>query len=102
VLTGLGWGTAFLGALRSLTAVIPAAHRAQTMSAFYLVAYSSLSVPALAAGLMVSELGLLPTFRVFGAFVVVVALVVAAAAVRTRPARAAADDRVVAAVPVVD
>lgn len=102
MLTGLGWGTAFLGALRSLTAVIPAAHRARTMSAFYLVAYASLSVPALAAGLVVSELGLLPTFRIFGAFVVVVALVVAVASVRTRPARAVAGDRVVAAVPVVD
>lgn len=102
-LTGLGWGTAFLGALRSLTAVIPAAHRARTMSAFYLVAYSSLSVPALAAGLMVSQWNLLTTFRVFGAAVVVVALVVAVAAVRTRPDRAdAAGDRVASAVPVVD
>lgn len=102
-LTGVGWGTAFLGALRSLTAVIPPAHRARTMSAFYLVAYASLSVPALAAGLMVSQWDLVTTFRVFGAAVVAVALVVAVAAIRTRPGRPGdAGDRVVAAVPVVD
>lgn len=96
-LTGLGWGGAFLGALRSLTAVIPSQHRAETMSAFYLVAYASLSVPALAAGLVVSSWGLLPTFRIFGAVVVVISLVVAAGAVRTRPGRAGAGDRTFAA-----
>ena len=103
-LTGVGWGAAFLGALRSLTAVIPAATRARTMSAFYLVAYSSLSLPALAAGLTVSAWGLLPTFRVFGAVVAVLALVVAVAAHRTRPAREPAGDRAAAAavVPIVD
>jgi MFS family permease len=87
-LTGLGWGGAFLGALRSLTAVVPPRHRAETMSAFYLVAYSSISVPALAAGLVVSSWGLLPTFRAFGALVVVIGLGVAFGALRTRPATA--------------
>jgi MFS family permease len=89
VLTGLGWGGAFLGALRSLTAVIPPAHRAQTMSAFYLVAYVSISVPALAAGLVVGSWGLLPTFRVFGSIVVLMGLGVALGALRTRPATGA-------------
>ncbi|WP_084270379.1 MFS transporter [Patulibacter minatonensis] len=104
VLTGVGWGLAFLGALRSLTAVIPAATRARTMSAFYLVAYASLSIPALAAGLMVSSWGLLPTFRVFGAIVAVLALLVAVAAYRTRPARTIATERtaISGVVPVVD
>lgn len=86
IVTGLGWGGAFLGALRSLTAVVPPRHRAETMSAFYLVAYSSLAVPALAAGLAVSSWGLLPTFRIFGALVVVASVVVAVGALRTRPA----------------
>ncbi|MEV4418839.1 MFS transporter [Patulibacter sp. NPDC049589] len=103
-LTGLGWGAAFLGSLRSLTAVIPAASRARTMSAFYLVAYTSISVPALAAGLVVSSWGLLPTFRVFGAIVVAIGLVVAVASYRTRPARAGAREHVAgpAVVPVAD
>jgi MFS family permease len=92
--TGLGWGAAFLGALRSLTAVIPAASRARTMSAFYLVAYTSLSAPALAAGLVVSSWGLVTTFRVFGLVVAALALVVAAATWRTRPVPEPAAERV--------
>ncbi|EHN08730.1 Major facilitator superfamily [Patulibacter medicamentivorans] len=87
-ITGMGFGVAFLGGLRSLTAVVPDHHRAEVMSAFYVVAYASLSLPALAAGLVVDSLGLEPTFRIFGALVVVVALVVAAEAWRTRPATA--------------
>lgn len=102
-LTGVGWGTAFLGALRSLTAVIPVATRARTMSAFYLVAYASLSLPALAAGLMVSSWGLLPTFRVFGSVVAALALVVAVVALRTRPASATGGERGAApVVPIAD
>lgn len=72
--TGVGFGLAFLGALRSLTAVVPARHRAEVMSAFYVVAYLSISLPAVGAGLAVPSLGLEPTFRIFSAAVVVLAL----------------------------
>ena len=87
-LTGAGWGVAFLGALRSLTAVIPPSHRAEVMSAFYVVAYSALAVPAIAAGVVVGRLGLDGTFRIFGLVVVALAATVAvlAARVRTRAA----------------
>jgi MFS family permease len=78
--TGLGFGLAFLGALRSLTAVVPNAHRAEVMSAFYVVAYLSISVPTIAAGFAAPHLGLETTFRVFGAAVVAIALAVSAAA----------------------
>jgi hypothetical protein len=47
---GAGFGVAFLGALRALSSAIPAEHRSSVMSAFYIVAYSSLSVPAILAG----------------------------------------------------
>jgi MFS family permease len=89
VITGAGFGVAFLGALRSLTAVVPEHHRAEVMSAFYVVAYGSLAVPAIAAGLVVPHLGLEPTFRLFTGAVALIALVVAAAAARTgvEPAR---------------
>jgi hypothetical protein len=53
------------------------------MSAFYVVAYLSLSVPAVAAGLAVPALGLEPTFRIFSALVVVMALGLSAALART-------------------
>jgi MFS family permease len=83
---GAGFGVAFLGALRALSAVIPAAHRSEVMSAFYVVAYGALSLPAVLAGILVTPLGLRTTFEVFGAAVAALALVVAFEAWRTRPA----------------
>ena len=55
------------------------------MSAFYVVAYASLSVPAVLAGLVVTHLGLASTFEIFGSVVAAIALVVAFEAWRTRP-----------------
>ena len=82
---GAGFGVAFLGALRALSVVIPAAHRSEVMSAFYVVAYGALSLPAVLAGLLVTPLGLRTTFEVFGGAVAALALVVALEAWRTRP-----------------
>lgn len=90
IVTGAGFGVAFLGALRTLSAAIPAEHRAATMSAFYVVAYGSISVPAVLAGVLVEPLGLQQTFEIFGSAIIGVALLVAAEAWRTRPRPAAA------------
>ena len=84
---GAGFGVAFLGALRALSIVIPPDHRAAVMSAFYVVAYLSISVPAILAGLLITPLGLDTTFEIFGAVVAALALVVAGEAWRTRPRR---------------
>ena len=88
VITGIGFGIAFLGALRALSAAMPADRRSSVMSAFYIVAYLSLSLPAIVAGLLVGPLGLVSTFELFGAAVAAIALGVAALAWRTRPASA--------------
>jgi MFS family permease len=85
IVTGAGFGTAFLGGLRSLSSAIPPEHRAATMSAFYLVAYGSLSIPAVIAGVVVEPLGVRETFEIFGSVIVVVALLVTAEAWRQRP-----------------
>jgi hypothetical protein len=85
IIGGAGFGVAFLGALRALSAAIPNEHRAAVMSAFYVVAYASLSLPAIAAGLLVTPLGLRPTFEIFGSAIAALALVVAFEAWRTRP-----------------
>jgi MFS family permease len=87
ILGGIGFGVAFLGGLRSLVAVIPNEHRAAVMSSFYIVAYASLSIPAVLAGLVVTHLGLSTTFEMFGSIVAGIALVVAAGAWRSRPLR---------------
>ena len=89
VIGGAGFGVAFLGALRSLSAAIPPAHRAEVMSALYVVAYLSISLPAVLAGILVTPWGLVTTFEVFGGVVAALALLVAFGAWRTRPAHAA-------------
>ena len=88
LLAGLGFGVAFLGGLRQLVVVIPDEHRAAVMSAFYVVAYASLSVPAVIAGVVVTHLGVDPTFEIFGSVVAGIAVIVAVEAWRTRPAEA--------------
>ncbi|MFL5903977.1 MAG: hypothetical protein ACJ76Q_09180 [Solirubrobacteraceae bacterium] len=52
------------------------------MSAFYIVAYLSLSLPAIVAGVLVTPLGLQSTFELFAA---VLALLLAFEAWRSRP-----------------
>jgi MFS family permease len=88
VVGGVGFGLAFLGALRQLTGVIPPHHRAEVMSAFYVVAYTSLSLPAVAAGFLDTAMGLESTFELFGSIAAAIALIVAFEAWRTRPAEA--------------
>jgi MFS family permease len=87
VIGGVGFGIAFLGGLRALVASIPPQHRAAVMSAFYTVAYASLSVPAVLAGIAVTHISLTTAFETFGVVVAGIALVVAFEAWRTRPRR---------------
>ncbi|PVZ20486.1 Predicted arabinose efflux permease, MFS family [Pseudomonas sp. URIL14HWK12:I9] len=61
LVAGAGFGSGFLGAVRS---VIPLAHaheRAALMAAFYVLSYLAFCVPALVAGLLVKALGLVAT-----------------------------------------
>ncbi|HTU79511.1 MAG TPA: MFS transporter [Solirubrobacteraceae bacterium] len=76
-LSGVGFGLAFMGALRHLTGSIPDGRRGEVMSAFYVVAYLSLSLPAIAAGFATASLGLSETFEIFSAAVAVLACAVA-------------------------
>jgi predicted MFS family arabinose efflux permease len=86
---GAGFGVAFLGGLRQLSSAIPAEHRAAVMSAFYVVAYASLSIPAVIAGVVVTHLGLDVTFETFGSATAGIALIMAFETWRTRPRAAA-------------
>jgi MFS family permease len=90
IVTGAGFGVAFMGAIRSISAVAPAEQRAAVMSAFYVVAYLSLSVPTLIAGLVVPELGIESTFRIFGLLVAALAVATALGSRRRALALAAA------------
>jgi len=85
VVGGVGFGLSFLGGLRALVAAIPSQQRAAVMSAFYIAAYASLSLPAILAGTVVRRLGLERTFEAFGSLAAGVALIVAWQAWRMRP-----------------
>jgi predicted MFS family arabinose efflux permease len=87
VVGGAGFGAAFLGGLRALVAAIPPGDRAAVMSAFYVAAYASLSIPAVLAGIVDTHVTLASTFEIFGSVVAAIALVVAFEAWRTRPDR---------------
>ncbi len=85
ILGGAGFGAAFLGGLRALAAAIPHQQRAAVLSAFYVAAYTSLSLPAVLAGIVVGHVALPTTFELFGGVVAAIALIVAFEAWRTRP-----------------
>jgi hypothetical protein len=72
--------------------VIPPDRRAAVMSAFYIVAYSALAIPAVVAGALVCDLGFETTFEAFGSAVAAIAIAVAFAAWRTRPGVRAVGD----------
>jgi MFS family permease len=89
ILAGVGFGLAFLGGLRGLITVTPSRNRGAVMAAFYIAAYTSLSVPAVLAGVVVPHLGLRTTFEVFGSIVAGIALVVTEEALRSGRGQAA-------------
>jgi MFS family permease len=76
VVAGIGFGPAFTGAFRILAAAAPPGRRAALLSASYLVSYLAFSVPAIAAGLATSRIGLRRTTDAYG--VAVIALAAAA------------------------
>ena len=85
IVGGAGFGAAFLGGLRALAVAIPPQYRAAVLAAFFVVAYGSLSVPAVLAGVLVTHISLPSTFEIFGSAAAAIALLVALQAWRTRP-----------------
>jgi MFS family permease len=77
LLVGFGFGAAFMGALRALASVLPPAHRAGVMAAFFVVAYFAISVPAIGAGVATVHTGLESAATWFGLAVAAVAALVA-------------------------
>lgn len=74
---GVGFGLAFLGAFRMVTALAPSAERAGLIAAIFVVNFLAFSIPALIAGWAVTRYGLHRTALVY--CVAVAALVAAAA-----------------------
>jgi phosphatidylglycerophosphate synthase len=91
VAMGLSFGLAFGGSLRHLGQVVPAAHRGEVMSAFYVLAYSAMAVPTILAGWAATEWGLaavLPWFSLATALACLTAGVLGLRSGRLVPATA--------------
>ncbi len=84
VVSGLGFGTAFFGALATATEGVSAEARGGLMSAVLTVGYLSFSVPAIGAGLASAAVGLRTTAAVYGVAVIVLALATVAGLVLRR------------------
>jgi MFS family permease len=77
VFAGLGFGSTFLGAFRTLAGLAEPDERAELFAAVYMVSYLAFSLPAIVAGIAVSSVGLAHTATVYG--IVVMALAIGAA-----------------------
>jgi hypothetical protein len=84
---GTGFGLAFLGTFRTLSALAPPSGRAGLIATLYIVSYLAFSLPVIAAGVAVTHYGLRSTAIVYGAAVALLAL--AAAAITAVTSRAA-------------
>lgn len=73
VVSGLGFGAGFLGAMRSLAALATPRQRAGLLSAFYTESYLANAVPALMAGFAAQRIGLSETATIFGATILALA-----------------------------
>jgi len=83
---GIGFGTGFQGAVRSVGGAAQPHERAGVLSAVYVVAYLGMGVPAVVAGSLVGRVGdVTAVVRDYGAVVVLLALA-ALAGVARRPA----------------
>ena len=88
VVSGLGFGMAFLGAVATASAGVAPAERAGLLSSVFVVGYLSFSVPAIVAGSLSAVVGLETVTEVYAAVLVVLALTaVAGVRLRRRAAR---------------
>lgn len=72
VLSGVGFGTSFVGAFRTLAGLARPDERAELFAALYLVSYLAFSLPAIVAGFATTRVGLTTTATGYG--IVVLAL----------------------------
>ncbi|MGY2002492.1 MFS transporter [Blastococcus sp. SYSU DS1024] len=91
VVSGLGFGMGFLGAVALSSAGVAPAERAGLLSSVFVVGYLSFSIPAIIAGVLSAVVGLGTVAEIYAAVLVILALT-AVAGVRLRR-RATPPDR---------
>jgi MFS family permease len=78
VVSGFGFGAAFLGAMATVTSGVAPGQRASLLSAVFTLSYLAFSLPAIAAGVAAGHVGLERTAQVYGVGVIVLALLAVA------------------------
>ena len=74
VVSGLGFGSVFSGALRSVMPLAQPNERAALLSAFYVEGYLAFTLPAMLAGFLAPVVGLTTAAEFYGAAVILLAL----------------------------
>ncbi|MBB2884806.1 MULTISPECIES: MFS transporter [Pseudomonas] len=74
LVAGSGFGTGFLGALRSIVPLALPHERAGLMSAFYVLSYLAFCLPSLLAGNLTRSFGLVATTDGYGAVLIILSL----------------------------
>ena len=74
VVSGIGFGAAFSGTMRTVLPLAKTDERAELLAAFYVVGYLSFSLPAVLAGFTVPMVGLTVAAYAYGAAVILMAL----------------------------
>ncbi|WP_110643669.1 MFS transporter [Salinicola sp. CPA57] len=73
-IAGIGFGAAFMGAMRVVMPLAPPTERSALMAAFYVICYLSASTLALCGGIATQHLGLIPTTYAYGTLVALLSL----------------------------
>ena len=71
VVAGAGFGTAFLGIMRSITPVVGPHERGELFASVFVVSYVAFGIPAVVAGIAAPHIGLAATTYAYGGLVVV-------------------------------
>ena len=79
VVAGSGFGTSFLGIMRSITPTVGPEQRGELFSSVFVVSYLAFGLPAVAAGFAAPRLGLETTATIYGLAVVVLSAAAALA-----------------------
>jgi MFS family permease len=87
VVAGTGFGAGFLGAVRSVMPLAHAHERAGLMATFYVLSYLAFCVPAILAGFMVRNVGLVATTNGYAAVQIALCLLALSGMWRRRSAR---------------
>ena len=74
IVSGLGFGTAFSGTIRTVMPLAKADERAGLLSAFYVEGYLAFSLPAVVAGVLAPMIGLATAAEIYGFLVILLAI----------------------------